>query len=414
MPNLTALANAVATEPSSPLIESPAGLLAVFLAVLATIFWASGHPVFGRIFKVIPALVFCYFIPTTLTALNVIPAESPFYSWVKLYVLLAALLLLTLALDLPGIVRLGPKPVIMLLAGTAGIVIGGPVSLAIWKGQLPDDAWRSMSYLAGSWIGGGANAIALQDAFNVQDVSAIIVVDVAVANVWMGVLLYLAARHERVDRWFRGDTSAISALEGKMRKYHERVGRIPSLADLMAILALGFGFAWASHLMGGGLFDWITAEFPKLSESLDSKILKCMIVTAIGIGLSFTRIRKLEGAGASTLGTVMIYLLVACIGAEADFRKIPEARWFLALGATWITCHIVILLVVGRVIRAPFFFIAVGSQANIGGAASAPVVAGAFSPSLAPVGVLMAIAGYAMGTYAGWVCIQLCRLVAGG
>ncbi len=413
MLNLPVLADAAADAPS--MIESPAGLLAVLLTVLAVIFWTDGHPVLGRIFKVIPALVFCYFIPTTLTALNVIPAKSEFYAWVKDYVLLAALLLLTLSLDLPEIIRLGHKPVVMLLAGTAGVVIGGPLALMLWKDVLPEDAWKTMAYLAGSWIGGGANAVALQKSFGVSDaaVSPMIVVDVAVANVWMGILLFFAARHRGVDRLLRSDTTAITALENKMRDFQKRVARIPSLADLMMILALGFGFAWLSNLAGGKLFARLVESLPDLSRHIGPFMLAVMTVTAIGIGLSFTRLRSLEGAGASRIGSVMIYLLVACIGAGGDFSKVLDSPEYIGFGATWMLFHILILLITAIIIRAPFFFVAVGSQANIGGAASAPVVAGAFNPVLAPVGVLLAIAGYALGTYAGWICIQLCRMVVG-
>ena len=150
-----------------PLIDDPAGVLAILLSVLAVIFWLTKHPYIGRLFKVVPALVFCYFIPTTLTTFGVIPDGSPLYTWVKTFLLPASLLLLILSLDLPGIIRLGPKAGIMLLAGTAGVVIGGPISLFLcsyilpsgWG--LPDDVWKGMTALAGSWIGGGANFVAL-------------------------------------------------------------------------------------------------------------------------------------------------------------------------------------------------------------------------------------------------------------
>jgi uncharacterized membrane protein len=140
---------------------------------------------------------------------------------------------------------------------------------------------------------------------------------------------------------------------------------------------------------------------------------KYIIITALGVLLSFTRARNLEGAGASKIGAMMIYLLVACIGAGANFRTIFQHPAVLVMGFIWMAVHIVVLLGVARLIRAPLFFVAVGSQANIGGAASAPVVASAFHPALAPVGALLAVAGYVLGTYAGWVCMQLLRLAAG-
>ncbi len=403
-----AAANAV----TEPLITSSAGLLAILLAVLAIIFAADRHPKIGRLFKIIPALVFCYFVPTLLSTYKVIPDEAELYKWVKGFVLPASLVLLTLSLDVRGILALGPKAIIMLLAGTAGVVIGGPLALWLWQGVLPEDAWQVMAYLAGSWIGGGANAVALQQNFGASNaaIAPIIVVDVAVANVWMGLLLYLAGRHERVDRWFGGDASAIVALEKKMEAFHQRVMRIPTMPDVMVILALGFGVAWVSHVLGQAI---ATHQPEFMNNFLGAFAWKVILATTAGTILSFTRARNLEGVGASRLGSVMIYLLVATIGAAANFEKLAEAAEYLWLGATWITFHIIILLVVGKLIRAPFFFIAVGSQANIGGAASAPVVAGAFNPVLAPVGVLLAIAGYVLGTYAGLVCIWVCRWVVG-
>ncbi|MCP4246884.1 MAG: DUF819 family protein [bacterium] len=146
--------------------------------------------------------------------------------------------------------------------------------------------------------------------------------------------------------------------------------------------------------------------------SVSSGTWKYIIVTALGVLLSFTRARNLEGAGASKMGSLMIYLLVACIGASANFARIVEAPALILMGAIWIATHIGVLLLVAWLIKAPIFFVAVGSQANIGGAASAPVVASAFHPSLAPVGALLAVAGYVLGTYAGLVCMQLLKMVS--
>jgi uncharacterized membrane protein len=400
------------------LVQDPAGVLAILLAVLAVIFHLASHPVAGRVFKIIPALVFCYFVPTALSTWGIIPVQSELYEWIKQFVLPACLLLLTLSLDVKGILRLGPKAVIMLLAGTAGVVIGGPIALAIWQGHVEEDAWRQMSYLAGSWIGGGANAVALQKIFGASDaaIGPIIVVDVAVANVWMGVLLFLAGRQAGVDRWFGGDTSAITALERRMENFHQRVARTASLGDLLTILALGFGAAWLAHVVAGKMMQNSFIAWLENEGFLNAFGWKIALVTAVGVLMSFTRARALEGAGASKIGSVMIYLLVACIGAGADFGRLleGEAGYYLAIGATWMLIHVIILLSVGKLIKAPFFYVAVGSQANIGGAASAPVVAGAFNPVLAPVGVLLAIAGYVLGTYCGIVCIHLCKLVVGG
>ncbi len=248
-------AGVAADSKAEPLISDPAGVLAVLFAVLGVIFWLTQHPVVGRLFKVVPALVFCYFVPTTLTTLGVIPDSSPLYSWVKTFVLPASLLLLIVALDVPGILRLGPKALIMMLAGTLGVVIGGPISLFVcqWilpaKWALPDDAWRGMSALAGSWIGGGANFVAIGEAARVSPsmLSAMVIPDVFVASIWMGILLFCAGQQRRIDRFTGANAQAIRDLEQRMTEFQERVTRIPQLPDLMVILAFAFLGSWLSY-----------------------------------------------------------------------------------------------------------------------------------------------------------------------
>jgi len=384
--------------------------LAILLATLAIVFLIGQHKTLGKIYKYIPALVFCYFVPTVLASLDVVPMESVGYAFVKKYVLPASLFLLILNFDLKGIIGLGPKAGIMLLAGTAGVVIGAPIAVFLCQGILPEDGYKPLAYLAGSWIGGGANAIALQENFGVKDVGPIVVVDVAVANVWMAFLLYFATKPQVVDRWLKGDASAVAKLERRMEDYHASVARQSTTTDFMCIFALAFIAAWLSNLIA----YWLESIAPtSIARFVDSSAYRPMVATVLGVAASFTRARTLEGAGASRIGSLMIYLLVACIGAGADFAKLSEASGYLAIGAIWMLVHITVLLIVAKLIRAPFFFVAVGSKANIGGAASAPVVASAFNPVLAPVGALLAIAGYVLGTPAGLAAVWLMGAVSG-
>jgi len=389
------------------MVTDPAAILVMLLAVLALIFW-FGETVPGKkLFSIVPSLVFCYFLPTTLTTLGVLPAESVLYDWIKAYLLPTSLMLLILALDVPGIIRLGPKALVMMLAGTAGVVIGAPIALWIFSSWVPPDTWQGMTALSGSWIGGGANMVALAEVAGTSNsmFGMMVIVDVSVANVWMGVLLYMAGQQQRIDRLTRADMSAIEDLKRRVAEFTAKTTRVASLTDLMMIAAVGFGGMWLATLAGRYAGN-VTAIF-------DATIWKFIIVTAIAAALSFTPVRRLEGAGASRIGSVMLYLLVASIGAHADFTHMKEAPVLVAVGAVWMLCHVTVLLAVAWMIRAPIFFVAIGSQANIGGAASAPIVASAFHPSLAPVGVLLAILGYVLGTYAGLLAMYLLRTVAG-
>jgi len=389
----------------SVLINNSFGLLAVLLIIPAIIFMIDSHDKYGKLFKFVPPLVFAYFIPTILTALEIIPSEAEVYKQIKTYVLPASLLLLTLAVDVKGILRLGNKAIIMFLSGTLGVVIGGPIALFLFKNQLPDDIWRGMAALAGSWIGGGANFIAIGKSVGATDgmLGLMVVVDVLVANIWTGILLYLAGRYKAIDKRLNADNTMIEELKEKVISFQNKTNRIASTTDYMVIMALAFGGAWGAYLLGNAL--------PEIGDIISHTTWKVIIITTFGVIFSFTKVRNLEGAGASKLGTVMLYLLIGVIGAAADLREVIQYPYLFAMGLTWILVHIIIMLTVMKLIKAPLFFMAVGSQANIGGAASAPIVASAFHPALATVGVMLGIAGYVVGTYAALICATLLQMI---
>ncbi len=402
--------NVVSAIPS--LLSNPFVSLAILLAILFLIRWLERTRHVAFLFKFIPSLVFYYFLPTCLNMLGLLPRESPLYVWVKTYVLAASLCLLTLALDVRAILRLGRTAAAVFAASSLSIMIGGPIALAIWKSSLPPDAWKAMAWLAGSWIGGAANAVALTSSFQVSDQAAapLIVVDVIIAYAWMAVLLFLAARHRQVDRLLRADPAQCAALESRITSPPIASSRSPHWLSLVLIAIFGLLVAFCSKT---GAAAWLgTTVGSSLKTVLDESAWRVVFATTIGAALSFTPARQLESRGASRVGMFMLYLLVACIGAGADLSALRHAGGYLALGLTWMAIHIVILLTVGRLLRAPLFFLAVSSQANIGGPVSAPIVAAAFHPALAPIGVLLAIAGYVVGTYLGLLCIYLCGLVA--
>ena len=367
-------------------------------------------------FKYVPALLLCYFIPSIFNSLGVISGkESNLYFIASRYLLPASLVLLTLSIDLKKIISLGPKAIIMFLTGTLGILIGGPLSLLFVSHFFPnmipidsDELWRGLSTVAGSWIGGGANQAAMKEMFNVNDTifSSMITVDVIVANIWMGFLLYGAGINNRLDNWLKADSSAIEDLKNKLIQYKKDNQKIPNFIDYMIILSIAFGITGFSHACADVIAPYIQNNFPFLSKfSLTSKFFWLIVIaTTGGLILSFTKFRKYEGVGASTIGSIFLYILVATIGMKMNALAILDSPGVFLLGIIWMLIHVFLLLFVAKIIRAPFFFVAVGSQANVGGAASAPVVASAFHSSLAPVGVLLAVLGYALGTYAAWLC----------
>jgi uncharacterized membrane protein len=397
------------------------GLLAVTLGL---IFWTSSRTSGGwaRFYTYVPALLLCYFVPALYNSFGIIDGNaSGLYPVARDYLLPTALVLLTLSIDFKGIVRLGPKAMIMFLVGTVGVMLGAVVAFVSFEAISPQtvagDTWRGMTTMAGSWIGGSANQAAMKEVFNVNDnlFGQFIAVDVIVANIWMAILLFLAGRAEAFDRWTGADTSAIDDMKRRIEAYHAEHSRLLSLPELMIMLAVGFGATGLAHGLGKPLADWIATAAPQLARySLTSGFFWVVVfVTTIGLLLSFTRARQLEGAGASKIGSGALYILVATIGMHMDLGALLDRPRLFALGFAWIAVHALLMLAVAKMIRAPLFFVAVGSQANIGGAASAPVVASAFHPSLAPVGVLLAVLGYALGTYGAYLTGLMLQALAG-
>jgi uncharacterized membrane protein len=231
-----------------------------------------------------------------------------------------------------------------------------------------------------------------------------VVVDVAVAQIWMIILLFFAGRERAMDEKIGADRRSLDEVRQKIETFEKEVSRPTTLPDLLFIGALGFGVtavAWA-----------LAAVLPPIEEIVNEFTWVVIIVTTVAVGLSFTPLRRLEGAGASKVGSVLLYLLVASIGAHAQFSKVFDIPSLMLIGVLWMTFHAIVLLAVRRWLRAPIFFAAVGSKANVGGAASAPILASAFHPSLAPVGVLLAVGGYVLGTYGGLLCAKLLQWVS--
>lgn len=409
------------------LFTNDAVVLGMLMVILAFVFYTSEskHRFWRSFYTFVPSLLLCYFLPSILNSTGIIDGDkSGLYPVVSRYLLPASLVLLTLTIDVSALRQIGSKAVIMFLTGSVGVMLGGP--LAVWVfaaidpsvvgGQGADAVWRGLTAIAGSWIGGGANQAAMKEVFNISDTlfSAMVTIDVIVAYVWMAILLYGASNAGKIDQWLKADTTTLDKLRQRMESYTLANARIPSLTDMVLIAGIAFGVTGLSHAVADAIVPVIKQHAPKLSRfSLTSDFFWLILVaTTLGLGLSFTPMRKLNNAGAGKTGTFLLYVLVATLGMKMNILSILDHPKLLLVAGLWMLFHVIIMLLVAKWIKAPFFFVAVGSQANIGGPASAPVVAAAFSPALAPVGVLLAVLGYAIGTYAAYICGLLMQAAA--
>ena len=430
---------------TTPFITKDTIAFGILMLTLGFVFFTSSseNTFWKKFYKYIPALLMAYVLPAVFTSTGIIAPEwetvnetgeitkhsSNLYYVASRFLLPAALILMTLSIDLKAVFNLGPKALIMFLTGTVGIIIGGPIAILLIStfspetvgGAGPDAVWRGLATLAGSWIGGGANQAAMLEIYeyNPKKYGGMVLVDIVVANLWMAIVLMGIGKSKKIDKWLNSDTSAIEKLKETVSTYANKINRNPSLTDLIIILSIAFTIVGISHFGADTISAFLINNFEVVSDkssalsSFGSQFFWMIsISTILGIALSFTKLKKYEGAGASKIGSVFIYILVATIGMKMDLSKIFENPGLILVGLVWMTMHIILLIVVAKLIKAPYFFLAVGSQANVGGAASAPVVAAAFHPSLASVGVLLAVFGYVVGTYGALLTAELMRIVA--
>lgn len=431
---------------SEPLFTNDAIVFGILMVSLGFVFYTESitSGFWAKFYKIVPGLFMAYFVPALFTTFGVIAPEwettsegiktaheSQLYFVASRYLLPAALVLMTLSIDLKAIFNLGSKALIMFFTGTVGIVIGGPIAILLISLVSPetvggagfDAVWRGLSTLAGSWIGGGANQTAMLEIYqyNPSKYGGMVIVDIVVANIWMAILLIGIGRKEQIDKWLKADNTAIEDLKRKVIDFTKKVEKKPNLTDYIIILAIGFGTVAFGHFSATFLGDFFSGWVDGMESQTTKNIFSFMgssffwlisVSTVVAIILSFTKAKNYEGAGASKIGSIFIYVLVATIGMKMDLNQVFENPGLIVVGLVWMTIHAGLLIGIAKLIKAPYFFLAVGSQANVGGAASAPIVAQAFHPSLATVGVLLAVFGYAIGTISAIGCTILMELAA--
>jgi uncharacterized membrane protein len=408
---------------SQAIITNDIVVLGLIAATLGAVFWTSSLPGWKKFYSFVPALLLCYFIPGVYNTVGLIDGEATrLYNPVASRVLLpAALVLLTLTIDIRGVMRLGPKLVLMYALASLTVMAGAVVAFLamsfIHPPTMAGDTWGGMAALAGSWIGGGANMLAMKEIFDVDETTfgQFVVVDVGVGYVWMAVLIFLAGRAKAIDARSGADTSALDELQERIASYQAQHDRVASLTDLMMIVGIALGVVGLAHALASPLAAWFAANVSWARQvSLHEPFVWIVVLSTLaGLGLSFTRARTLDGAGASKIGTLFLYYLIATIGMQMDLVALLDKPLLLLLGVIWISVHILLLWLAARLLHVPFFYFAIGSQSNIGGPASAPVVASAFHPALAPVGALLGALGYATGTVAAYVLGLILKSMAG-
>lgn len=396
---------------SATLIGSPGGVVAVLCTVAAFWFFVEQKTEW-KLFQYVPPLLFIYATPVFLNNLNVIPANSPVYAGLSAYALPVFIVLMLIKVNVPAAVKIMGKGVLVMLMGTTGVVVGAVVSYAIVHRWLAPDAWTGFGALAGSWIGGTGNMAATSEmlATPPEQFGLAVLADNVIYIVWLPILLASKNFADKFNRWAKVDPQRIEMMESAAAQIAEEE-RVPAMRDYLYLAAIAIGVTWLAASLAPILFNAMIGVAPGLEVVLSESTWRILLITTIALLLSATPVSNLPNATA--IGTAMIYVFVAGMGARATVAGFGQAPAFLLGAFIWIFIHGAFCLIGAKLFRVDVHSVAIASAANIGAAASAPIVAAFHRPSLVPVSILMALIGYALGNYLAPTAAHLARLAVG-
>ncbi len=357
-----------------------------------------------KIFNFAPPIVLIYLGLMILCTVRLwdLEATADTYSALKNPLLYAMLFIMLLRCDLKKIIKLGPKMLIGFFCATISIGLGFVISYAIFHGALGEGSWKALGALCGSWMGGGGNMLAIQAALDVDEgtMAYALVMDSICATLYVMFLLWAIGFSARFNKWTKADTRVIDEV-GQALEAEARANTKPLTWQNISIL-LGSGLLVSALSQKAG--DSIAAVLP----FLDKATWTVLIVTVLGVGLAMTPFGKIKGT--EEISNVLLYIVIALIASRADLASMGNAPVWLLSGAFILVFHVVIMVILAKVLKMDIFTCCVASLANIGGTATAPVLAGTYSSALVPVGIIMALLGYVVGTGGGLAVAQMMSL----
>lgn len=372
--------------------------IAALLCCLPRIFKGN---VAKKVFKFAPPIVLIYLGLMVLCTFKLwdLGATSTAYSTLKNPLLYAMIFIMLLRCDLKQIIKLGPKMLIAFFSSTITIGIGFVASYAMFHSLLGEGAWKALGALCGSWMGGGGNMLAIQAALNVDEstMAYALVMDSICATLYVMFLLWIIGFSKQFNKWTKADTKLIDEV-GAALEEEAKANTKPLLWQNIAIL-LGSGLLVSALSQKAGEFVGLYWTF------FDKATWTVFIVTILGVIFAMTPFGKLKGT--EEVSNVLLYVVIALIASRADLSSIGNAPIWLLTGIMILVIHMVLMLILAKIFKMDIFTCAVSSLANIGGTATAPVLAGAYSSALVPVGIIMALLGYVVGTGGGLLVANL-------
>jgi len=406
-------------------------IISLLLVTAITLFvsWSYGKEkgFFKQVYKWVPPILLLYILPTIATNTGLVKPGNNIRVLSMNTLLPVSLVMLTAIIHIPDLLRVTRKGLIIFLIGTAGIVIGGP--LALWIAGLFDHSlmqaagsdapWRGLVCITGSWINGTPGQLSMKEVYGSSEELFLtsLAADVILQNAWLFFLLYSVKFHQRINRWLTGrtdlDYDMVDNEEVEREKKEAKI-RIPPLkAWLILVAAYALVMILAKYCSDHFQSVYGNDESNPWSFLGKKSIWLILFSTSFGVMLSYTPFFKKNILFWTKLGNGLILFIIATIGLQLDLRHVTFNFTFFIIGFIWLMIHLSVLVAGAKLFKAPWHYIAIGSQANIGGPASASVVASAFHPSLVSLGIVLGVLSNLIGNYANLIAGFLFQWVTG-
>ena len=388
------------------MIQNPLALIGVLLLIEIIVLFLANHPRSSKFFNILPSVFWIYFLPMLVSSFGLIDSHAAIYSKITTYILPMALFLLLMTVDIKAIFRLGAPALMMFFIGSLGIMLGMVIVFALFKNIVGSQMAGGFAALSGSWTGGSANMIAVKEALAVPEnvFLPMVIVDTIVPYVWMAIMIACVSLAPRVDQFNRADRKLLDDLNQRIKGVSTIKVKKLNVPVVVGLLSLACA--------GGLVSIYLSHCLPEIPGVITNYAWTIIVVSILGIVLSLTPVKKLEAYGTNKVGYFLLYFVLTSIGARASIAHIGSAFILIAAGFLVVLIHAVILLVAAKLLRAPLFLAVVASQANVGGVASAPVVAEIYQKGFASVGLLLAILGNIEGTWIGIAVGQILHFFA--
>lgn len=389
----------------------------IFLVILlAAIYYVAHLPYKWSqfLFKAVPTLLFCYFLPSAFVSLGVLDvSKSDLNGSLSKILLPFCIFYFSLGLPITQLKKLGKISILIFFAGSMGVIVGGPISLWVSHYFFPEsftaESYKGMATIAGSWIGGTANQMALNSIFSpsADELAKAVTVDVFFGETWLAILLILIPFQAKINRYFKAKfDSQYLELDWEEHSTHKAF----TFINLLYILGLGFAMTQIAQYLATNLL--VLGSNKPVFQFLNKSFWVFLFSTVFGLLMGMTKIRKLYAEGGDVISTLFLYFIIASIGLKISLTHLFSTPILLFTGFIWIAIHGLAIFVVGKWLKAPYHYMAIASQANVGGIASTSIVATAFSPKLTPMGIILALLGYAVGTYGGYLSAILMKWIS--